>query len=498
MAVLQMHGVGVAWSASVPILEEVSLVLDRGVYGLVGANGAGKTTLLTLLAGRGRPHEGSVAVRPREALVAYCPQRVDEVTADVRALAERDDADALGLRGRLALSPEQLPRWETLSPGERKRWQIAAALAQEPDVLLLDEPTNHLDTDARGRLVSALRRFAGLGVIVSHDRGVLDELTQHTLRVHQRGVKLYPGSYSVAQALWLDERAQQEEAAASAQRRVRRAEAQLDAARRTQEAANRGRSTKSRMKDKNDSDAGGILASTRASWAEDRAGRVVGKVRGQVARAREELVSLERDPTLGGSVFADYQRAPNAVLFHLETPALYAGDHLVLRDVRVTVGRDERVRLAGANGAGKTTLLEALLRSHARRERLLHLPQELTPTAIAASTARVLQSEPRRKGKILSIFAALGSDPERIVRGSPDGLSPGEARKLALAEALDRQVWGLVLDEPTNHLDLPSIERLESALETYPGCLLLVTHDDAFAERLTTRTLGVANGVISG
>jgi ATPase subunit of ABC transporter with duplicated ATPase domains len=93
------------------------------------------------------------------------------------------------------------------------------------------------------------------------------------------------------------------------------------------------------------------------------------------------------------------------------------------------------------------------------------------------------------------IFAALGSDPERISGRRDAAFSPGEAKKLLLAFALERQVWALVLDEPTNHLDLPSIERLEAALADYPGCVLLVTHDDAFATALTTRTLALAGGV---
>ena len=80
--------------------------------------------------------------------------------------------------------PTALERWSTLSPGERKRWQIGAALAREPDVLLLDEPTNHLDAEAREWLVSALRRFRGVGVLVSHDRELLEALTTSTLRVH--------------------------------------------------------------------------------------------------------------------------------------------------------------------------------------------------------------------------------------------------------------------------------------------------------------------------
>src|SRR5262249_47506622 len=154
---------------------------------------------------------------------------VDRCDDDVDALAKREDGLAGELRGRLALDPNELERWRTLSPGERKRWQIAAALAREPDVLLLDEPTNHLDLDARKRLLSALRRFAGLAVIVSHDRAVLDALTTSTLRIHQRSVTLWPGRFSEAKPLWEQARAEQEAAHDAARERVRAAEVHLDA-----------------------------------------------------------------------------------------------------------------------------------------------------------------------------------------------------------------------------------------------------------------------------
>ncbi len=499
MTVLQTHGIGVAWRSSVPVFEDVSLSLDRRVFGLVGANGAGKTTLLALLAGRAQPHEGRITLSPADAIVAFCPQRVDALDDDVRALAARDDALANELRGRLALEDDAraLSEWSTLSPGERKRWQIAAALAREPDVLLLDEPTNHLDREGRSKLVSALRRFRGIGVVVSHDRALLDEITTETLRIFDRTVTRYPASYSEARLLWLGERAQAEAAHGAARDRVRHLEAQLDVARRAQAGATPAKSTRTRMKDKNDSDARGVLATTKAAWAEARAGREVSTVRGDLHRAREAVPTIERDRTLGGKVFAHYERAPNHVLFHLEQPVLTAGEgsaHVVLRDVRLTIARDDRVHLEGANGAGKTTLLEAVVGEFGRPERVLFLPQELALASIDAALTRLRASDADTKGRVLSIFAALGSDPESILRGSAQTFSPGEGRKLVLAEALGRAVWALVLDEPTNHLDLPSIEKLEAALEAYPGCLLLVTHDDAFAARLTTRSVRVEGG----
>lgn len=496
MAVLNMHGLGVAWSASAPVFQDVTLRLDRGFYGLIGANGAGKTTLLSVLSGELEPHEGSVLLEPRDAVVAYCPQRVDLLARDIEVLAGRDDALAAELRGRLQLEAEQLARWPTLSPGERKRWQVAAALASEPDVLLLDEPTNHLDVVARDLLLDALARFHGLGVVVSHDRALLDTLTRATLRVHAGRVSLYPGAYSEARALWQAERAHEEADHRSAREHVRRAEARLDAARRTQAAASRQTSVSARAKDKHDHDARSMFATNLASWADKRAGRVVSSVRHEVERAKRAVPSIDRDATLGRSVFAGYRRAPHHALFHLDRDELRAGERSVLRDVRLTVARDERLRIAGENGAGKTTLLRALVDSLDRPERLLYLPQELEPSAVAALSEHLRGCDREAKGRILSIFSALGSDPQRILSGSAQSFSPGEGRKLALAIALERQVWALVLDEPTNHLDLPSIERLEAALADYPGCVVLVTHDDAFAAKLTTRTLMLSNGEV--
>lgn len=235
-----------------------------------------------------------------------------------------------------------------------------------------------------------------------------------------------------------------------------------------------------------------------AGWADARAGRTVQVVREQRDRARADVPAIARDRTVGGAVFATYERAPHAVLFHLDAPELRAGARLVLRDVRVTIGRDDRVRVVGDNGAGKTTLLDALLATRRRDDRVLYLPQELSPEAIDALTSELRSLPEDARGRVLSLFSALGSDPERLLaRRTADAtaLSPGEARKLALASGLGRHAWALVLDEPTNHLDLPTIERLERTLERYPGCVVLVTHDDAFARTTTTQTLTVRDGV---
>ncbi|MDB4931153.1 MAG: ATPase component of transporter [Myxococcaceae bacterium] len=496
---LEARGVGLTRAASAPVLSRVDLRLVPGWYGLVGANGAGKTTLLRLLAGELAPTEGAVRREPAGAALVLCAQEAPDPTPAVRDFADDPGGIAASLRGRLRLDDAPVGRWATLSPGERKRWQIGEALAREPDVLLLDEPTNHLDAAGRALLVGALRRFRGVGVVVSHDRALLDELPAAILRVHDARVTAYPGAYRAAAALWQSEARAREQAHHHARDRVRAVSARLAETRREHESADRARSMGGCMKNPRDHDARSMGAKVTAGWAETRAGRAVGVVRAELARAEQAVPTFTRDKTLGAKVFAAFTRAPSAVLLHLDEAVLAAGGEAILVDVRVTVSRDDRVRVAGDNGAGKTTLVRALLASARDPDRLLYLPQELSPADLRALAATLRALDPESRGRVLSLFAALGSDPARLVLRHPDDaarLSPGEARKLALALGLGRHAWALVLDEPTNHLDLPSIERLEDALAAYPGALVLVTHDEAFAARLTARTLRVAEGTV--
>ncbi|GEJ59237.1 ATP-binding cassette domain-containing protein [Anaeromyxobacter diazotrophicus] len=488
---LRLERLTFAYADAAPILDGADLTLDPGYTGLVGENGAGKSTLLALVAGALEPSSGAVRVEPGGARVVLCPQRVDDPGPDALALAAREDGEARRLRDALHLEPADLARWATCSPGERKRWQLGAALAAGPDVLLLDEPTNHVDEAARALLLDALRRFRGLGVVVSHDRALLEALTSTTLRLHRGEARLYRGAYGVARAAWEAETAAAWDARAAAQDARRRAERRLDDARRARAAAERSRSGRGR--DPRDRDARGMPAKNLAGWAEDRLGRQVGVLRREAARAAEAVPVAAVEKAIGRSVFAGFERAPRPWPLALARPLLQVDGRPLLRGVEVRLGRADRVRLAGPNGAGKTTLLVALLEASALPpEKVLVLPQELAPGEARRALEAVRRLPPEVRGRVLSIVAALGSDPERLLASLEP--SPGEARKLLLALGLGRHAWALVLDEPTNHLDLPTVERLEATLAAYPGALLLVTHDDAFAARCTTSTWRIVSG----
>ena len=493
MPSLRVYCLSFAHNDAVPLLDAADFHLSAGWTGLVGENGAGKTTLLRLIAGELRPDAGHIRCEPPLARMVVCPQTVERLTLEIERFAEHRDAVARRLVGELELDPGALQRWSTLSPGERKRWQIGAALAEDAEVLLLDEPTNHLDTAGRALLVGALRRFRGVGVVVSHDRPLLAELAGNTLRIHRGTAKIFPGSYEAAQRAWeAEERAEidDHQRRRDEQRTIAR---RLDDARRIQAAADASRSSKSRMKDRHDHDARGSLAKGQAASAEKRAGKTVGIVRRELDRAVAATSAITIEKEVGRSLFVGYARAPSQWLFQLESKEIGVGVASLLRDVKLGLGRDDRVHLEGPNGAGKTTLLRALLATgRAPAEKIFHLPQDLRVDEEHALLAEVRGLAPAERGRVLSLVAALGVDPERLLASAQP--SPGEARKLALALGLGRHAWAVVLDEPTNHLDLPSIERLERALVEYPGALLLVTHDRALARACTRTTWSIARG----
>ena len=488
---LRLEAVSYRYDGGPAIFHDVSIHLTPGWYGVAGPNGSGKTTLLGLLSGELEPAGGRV--HRHVGVVCTCAQRVEQLDSDVRAFADSWDRSAQRLRSRLDLDERTLQRWRSLSPGERKRWQVAAALWREPAMLLLDEPSNHLDREARELLLQALASFSGIGVLVSHDRAMLEALAPRTIWVEDAAARLLQGSYGAAR----DQREAERRRLVSEHQQHRNAEErarrQLAEQQRERARADRAGRVCARMKSRHDHDARSAGAKARTAKAAATVSRKAAVLGSRLERAQAAADASRLAKRRGTSIQYDGVVAPKPHLAVLDGVSIYAGDAPLLHDLRLTLHREDRVHLCGPNGAGKSTLLEALKDAiDAPSERFLHLPQEIDEASAQRLAADLRSSAPEARGRWLQLAAALGADPDALLTTAR--LSPGEARKLSLARGLSEQVWCLLLDEPTNHFDVTTIERLEAALVDYRGALVLVSHDEQLAARCTTSTWLVQAG----
>jgi len=324
---------------------------------------------------------------------------------------------------------------------------------------------------------------------------LLESLTERTLRFHRGEVRLWSGAYGEARREWELQAEQVLEGRQKLQAEQRRLAARLGDARRDRAAAEEMRHGSKRIKGKKDREARSLMAQTRVKWGEAAHARTVELTRRKLEDVAEQVSATRLEKERGRSIFLDYQPAPMSRLFSVDVAELRAGEKQLLHDVHAVIARDSRIRLAGPNGAGKTTLLTALLASsHLPPERVLLVPQEIETDEASRVLEETRALPAHERGRVMSLVAALGTDPERLLRSAQP--SPGETRKLLIALGLGRHAWAAVLDEPTNHLALPSIERLERALAQYPGALLLVTHDDAFAAKLVNETWRLEGGAL--
>lgn len=465
-------------SSAAPIFSGLTTHLEPGFTGVVGANGAGKTTLLQLVGGELKPDTGQIDGTKD---LIHCAQRTDSPPRRFVELLDDEDGATYALRGRLGIEWDFLDRWQSLSHGERKRAQIATALWQAPEVLTIDEPTNHIDSAARELLLENLKQFRGVGIIVSHDRALLDELCHSTLWLESGSGKLYAGGYTQAK----QQREQDQATLLHERDTLRRSQKKLDSeiAKRRDKAA---RSHKDRSKSGipiKDHDARFKKNIARNSGKDGQAGRLLNQLGGRKEQLDEKLGSFEVSKQKSVGIWLEGSRARKQTLINTPELKLSMGAYRTLMTPPLVMQPEDRIAITGANGMGKSTLLSALQTEfNVPPEHLIFMPQEISAEASREVLQNAKQLDNKHLGNLMTIVSALGSDPKRLL--ATDQPSPGEVRKLLLAIGILREPWLIVMDEPTNHLDLPSIEALEQALADCPCGLLLVSHDADFLKSL--------------
>jgi ATP-binding cassette subfamily F protein uup len=469
---LLLQNIGLTFG-STPLLHGASLSIGPSErLCLVGRNGSGKSTLLKIADGQIDPDSGTRFVQPG-VTIRYLPQSPDltgfaTTTAFVEAgLAPGDDRHrARYVLESLGLTGEENPA--TLSGGETRRAALARVLAPEPDILLLDEPTNHLDVVAIEGLEAALRSLRSAVVMISHDRRFLENLSQATVWLDRGVTRRLDQGFGAFEA-WRDAILEAEELERhKLGRRIVQEEHWL----RYGVSARRKRNQR-RLES---------LLTMRGERRQAQAGRATGNVKLTVQEAQE-----------AGRLVIEAKAVTKSY-----------GDLTPVRDLSVKIARGDRIGIVGPNGAGKTTLINLLtgaLAPDTGRVRLgtnLEIAtldqrrESLDPEATLAATLTggrgdtvIIDGMPRHVTSYMKDFLFK---PEQA-RTPVKALSGGERGRLMIARALVRPSNLLVLDEPTNDLDLETLDLLQEMLASYPGTLLLVSHDRDFLDRTVTSVI---------
>lgn len=457
-----------------PAIDDVSVTFPSGWTGIIGDNGCGKSTLARIAAHLVVPDSGMVSPR---LFSAYCQQDSTQEPKNLFDLASDWGQDARRVKALLRIEDDWFWHYDTLSGGRQKRIQIACALHVRPDVLVMDEPTNDLDAATRDIVKGALASFGGIGILISHDRDLLDGLVNQSLMCEGARWTMRPGGYSKASDLAASERASARRDREKAAHEVRRLK--MEAQRRSEEAARQKGKRSKRGLDRNDSDAREKIGRAIVSGKDGVAGKLSSTMSARLAKAEDELsrrsVSKRYDHRIGE--FGAATHASSVV--HLEATRLFAGEFSV--DVpELWISPTDHVVLTGANGTGKSLVVRRIVEAIPETIKVAYIPQDVGPDERERALAQLRDQTQEIRGRILAIVAWLNSDPDKLLDGND--LSPGELRKLMLAERLVADPNLLVLDEPTNHLDVGSIEALQRMLVDFPGAILLVTHDGQLAD----------------
>ena len=440
-----------------PVLRDASLGISRRQrIGVIGRNGSGKSTLLSIISGAEEPDSGRI-VRSTGLRITSLVQDPTFPPGSTVGGIVGDDRETIAMADRLGLS-DSSAAVDELSGGQRKRLALAVALAADCDLLILDEPTNHLDVDTIDWLEDHLLSRTSVLVLVTHDRYLLDRVANRVVEVHHEALFSHHGTYEQ----FLEARAAREELEATVEhRRKQRLRTELEWLRRSPKA--RTSKSKARVDAVHD-----LIASKR--------------------RPVDPELSIDLPSRRIGSKVVDMHNAGKSF-----------DDRWVLRGIELKLPQRARIGVVGDNGSGKTTLLRLIAGRLDPGEGTVKMgstvspgwygqdpqpiPSETRVNAVVRERAETTRLDSGIRVSAAKLLERFQFDAE-AQRSTVGDLSGGERRRLELLLTLMEAPNLLLLDEPTNDLDLDTLEVLEEYLDSWPGALVVSSHDRYFLDRV--------------
>lgn len=464
-------------NASLAVFDGVDLEFENGWTAIIGSNGSGKTTLLKLIS---KELDSDTQIIKGNELIYYCPQDTEYPPKDFEDFMMTFTSKAYRIKDLLGIKDEWLYMWNKLSDGERKRMQIAVSLFFEPDILLIDEPTNHLDAASKKIVFQALFNFKGIGILVSHDRDLMDNLCQSTVLLKSAKVIVYKMNFSRA----MDEHSRNIKYGRKIQSLHNDKIKKLNIAMQNQQ--EKIQQSDKRLSKKNldihDSDGREKINAARLTGRDKNDGQMLKSIQSKLKQLSVSSIKVEKEHKTG--ITFELDKYKTALPIVIEPNTLNISEAQKLSFPRLSVNEHDRIGFIGDNGSGKSSFLKYVLSLIESNSSVLYVPQEIRENESRKLLQGVAELPKKEKGSLLTIIKRLSSEPERLLNSSNP--SPGESRKLLIAKGLLCRPSLIILDEPTNHMDLNSIEALEAALQEYKGTLIIISHDKVFLKRLTT------------
>ena len=503
------------------LLDHINFhISENDKIGLVGKNGCGKSTMMKLIVGEQNPTSGAID-KPSHINIGYLPQimahnkgrsvieetltafdainavekEIDSITAELAERTDYESSEYLGLITRLndlndhlAVTHSEPPevqatrtllglgfkddelsrKTETFSQGWNMRIELAKVLLGSPDVLLLDEPTNHLDIESIEWLEDYLKNYRGSLLLVSHDRKFLDNVTNRTVEIMLGHVHDYKVPYSQYIELRKERIAQQTAAYENQQRMIEKTEDFIN----------------------------------RFKYKPTKSNQVQSRI-----KALDKLERIEIDETDNVTMHVKFPPAQRSGDIAYKATGITVGypQKVVFRDADIEIKRGEKVALVGRNGEGKTTLMRVImgeLDPFSGESKVGHNvdigyfaqnQEEVLDKneTVFGTLDRIAVGDIRTKLRdILGAFLFRGEDIDKRV----SVLSGGERARLGMAKLMLQSHNLLALDEPTNHMDIKSKDILKSALKSYDGTLIVVSHDRDFLDGLVDKVYEFRDG----